>query len=398
MKVLLTVNTIKAGNTNGNIVYSIAWKRFIEKHANQLGIDILFVNIGFDDTYFRSTLLPQPCLHVNPLCQDVSVPFDTHSTYFGVKHGSDNGYDYVIRVDHDVFPSSRHIKDILSFLEKNPEIDFVSASNLCRSIEHDRVRLPNLDTRAVPTEKQKAWKWFPWKYPSQNGDIAIFKTSFFRKCKIIYDNHPALSGKIRQGSCPFNSNFLRYGEIWQIMGESESKVENAGSVAVHIDGCLNSDFWTIMCASEMKEAGIVDYDGRSFRNKNHLTSISQALTFPSFDKVRDSIDVSFPHEKNVQAPYFHMGSGYVSQWYFDESQEAGRPQFLDIVKDGGLGFYAIHLAIVTELTRLSDERIVQNQLLNRIEKLLKDSPNKREFLDYGEKALNFYKPAMIEFL
>ena len=235
-----------------------------------------------------------------------------------------------------------------------------------------------------------------------NGDVVIIKTSFFRKCKAAYQNHPYVVGKIKQGFCPFNTAFMRFGEICELLGEMDSRPDGTGGVRVHIDGGINTDFWTLMCASGMKMAGIVDYEGRSFQTRNHLTCHGQALGFPSFDEARDLHDISFPHEKNIQAPYFHMGNGYLAQWYFDveATEDKYNPNFINQVTTGDCGFYAAHLGILKEILKSIGNTELSQKMELRMGKLLDvaGEEKKRKFIEHGEKVATFYKPALKEFL
>lgn len=404
MRALISINSFRSrgvNGNNGNIVFLHAWKRFLDKYASQLNCDFIFTNNGFDPWYHDKVISPYASTTVH--CP-VSVPFDTDATYhlMNLFHQS---YDFIFRVDHDAFPSFEHLQTLLDFLEQNPETDIVSASNFPRTIDHDRTYLKTSDNREVTMAERKNWKWIPWGYPTQNSDLLIMGTQFFRNCLGDYRRYPKIHPHLsRPYLCPFDSSFLNYGDICSLLGYQESRYEGTSETAMRIDGSINSDFWAFMCARKMNMVGITDVDGRSFMAKNHTTQYALAMTFPSFTEIRDQHDVSFPHQQNVVAPYLHIGNGYLAESYFDHPESRERidffiNQFIGGNQSGDFGFYGAHFSIVRMLTLLSQDSTVINQLNNRMANLFQAyGIDQTKFEAFYQKITEFYRPAMAEYL
>jgi hypothetical protein len=359
-------------------VFAIAWKRFLERYRSDLGYDFVFVNNGFDHTFFSSVLSPFPTFRLQvPL----SCPFDTHETYWPIYHLG-GSYDFVLRVDHDAFPSVEAFASMWDFLIGHPATDVVSASNYPRTVDYASDKIRALDPRFLSHSEKRTWGWVPWGYPTQNSDLLVMSTRFFRQCSDVYRSHPRISRNLRGYVCPFDTSILRWGDICRLLGTRPEP--GTSEEMIRIDGSINSDFWAIMCSQKMSMAGIVDVDGRSFQNKNHLSRYGQAMGFPSFGEVRDNDDVAFPHQTNVVAPYFHVGNGYLSEAYFDPPQERTRaafftPQF----QSRGFGYYVAHFAIVRDLALRSGLSRLVDDLNNRMSSV---------FAEYGVDV-----PAMNEF-
>ena len=396
MRILITINTFRGSKSNGNIVFAEAWRRFFERHRRELGIDVLFVNNGFDRTLFDNKVSPYEVFHIEDLkLPKDMVPFDTDATFHSLDRYSSK-YDFVIRADHDAFPSYESLEAIIDFLGKNPDVDLLSASNYPRCIEHERSQIKELDTRFVPTDKIKEWKWWPWGVPTQNGDMIVIRSEFFRRCLNIYNNHPKLGRCRDKKICPMSTSRLNYGEVLSMLGASDDNVNSKRSTKLHIDGAINLDFWTIMCSIPMKMAGIVDQKGRSFARRNHMVPYAEAMTATSYDQAEDPIDISFPHKLNVSAPYFHVGNGYIAEWYFDGSEDDSRPQpFMIPMKSSATHFHAAHYRIVWELTKASGDSALLKELESRMDRIMdRCGTDKKVFREFGDRVSAFYRPAM----
>lgn len=393
MKVLVCINTFR-GSNDGNIVFALAWKRFLQRCKGILKYDFVFVNNGFDPVFFSSVLAPFPIFNLQvPL----NHPFDTHETYWPI-YAFNGQYDFVLRIDHDAFPSVSSLVSIWDFLAKHPEIDIVSASNYPRTVDYASDKIRALDPRFLSCTEKESWGWAPWGYPTQNSDLLVISTQFFRRCLKIYGDHPKISRSMRGYVCPFDTNVLRWGDICHLL--STLPEPGTSEERIRIDGSINSDFWTIMCSQKMKMVGIVDVDGRSFQNKNHLSRYGSAMSFPSFDEVRDHDDVAFPHTLSVPAAYFHVGNGYLSECYFDPPQERARAAFfIPQFQSSSLGYYVAHFAIVRDLAIRGGIPRLVNDLNNRMASIFAEYRVDAQALnEFCSRVVDFYSSGMRDYL
>lgn len=408
MKILATINCFTARKNNGNIIFAIAWKNFLDQNKDKINIDnFVFVNNGFPPQLFESLVAPYNVLHIQntrlgiiktssptiPIeCINI-LPFDTETTYWPIKCYSDQ-YDFVIRIDHDAFPGVSSLNSMASYIKEHPDLDFSSASNYPRSIEHDRTVLQNLDTRNLSPQESKTWPWLPWKYPTHNSDLFIIRTSFFKTCLEIYQQDKRIQQRNVTKACPFHTNTLKYGEICNLLNYKEDRYPNTEGIQVRIDGSINSDFWTIMCQQKMNMAGIVDEDNKSFMDRNHLLRYGLVLAAKDWSNIKDQEDRSYNHLNNIQAPYFHLGNGYLSEWYFDPFNrnyltEENFEYFATHFRNPSFGFTAAHYCIIRLLTLSSKNESLINQLNNSMAKVF-------ETCNVDPSSFNSFYQSLIE--
>lgn len=396
MKILTTINCYAARN-NGSAVFILAWKHFLDQHAKDIASDFLFINNGFKEDYFNNLVAPHKTYTLK--CS-APQPFDTENTFWPIYHNYQN-YDYIFRVDHDAFLSTTFYKSLLSFIEDNNEIDFITASNYPRPIEHNRDIIPALDNRYIPPEEVYKWQWLPWGYPCHNSDFFAIKTTFFKKCLDKYNADTRISSKKSQIQCPFHTNVLKYGEVCQTLNYINDKGALVENMAIHIDGSINSDFWTHMCASNMKMAGIVDNDN-SFLCKNHMVMYGLAMNFDCFDNIIDSVNRSYPHKKTVSAPYFHMGNGYLSEWYFNPYSKTTKESFdyfANQFKSTSFGYYVAHYIVVRYLAASAGNIDLLNTLNNEMARVFAECKvNAEAFGILNAKIIAIYKGGMSQYL
>lgn len=394
MKFLTTINCFGLGGFN-NIILALAWKRFLDHYKDKIDSDFVFVNNGFRPARFSTAVIPYRTFDIE--WKLVSVPFDSHMTFLPI-NAFKKDYDYIIRADHDVFPSVDCLNTIISFVKTNPEIDFISASNFCRTIEF----VENPDYQRGLWESKKECTWEPWRYPAPNGDIFIIKTEFLRKCLKNYLLDKRIYKRTQEGdNCPFATNVLTYQEICKLLNYEEKRFSGAGNMRIHLDGNIGVDFWTYMCASKMNMAGIIDKGG-SFQNKNYAMMFMEAVNFKSWNEIKDNVDISFSHKKNVIAPYFHLGNGYLVNLYFQPDSEEKWISLLNIVKQlqsNNFGYYGVHLALVRLLTFLTNNRDQITTLEGFTNEMIdKYKIDKAKFNAFSEKVVTFYTPAIKEYL
>lgn len=356
--------------TNGNIIFPLAWKRFLSRINCKF--DIVFVNNGFNQDFFEKSISPFRAIHLRS--QKSAVPFDTESTFFAINSIQS---DFIVRIDHDAFPSSSALSDLYNFLIKNPPIDILSASNFPRSI----LAPIQLDTGRTRDEDVSKFQWKPWMIPSQNGDLLVIRKSFFSSCLNEYRK------RFSNEECPFGSNVLTFRAICALLGLPFNEID----FSIKIDGSINVDFWTIMVLNHLRMGGITDR-GRSFRNINHIIRANEAMRFKNFEDVIDPIDISYPHAINVSAPYFHLGNGYLADMYFYQNDRLDSGDFLNIkthfVENG---WYVAHYAIVDQLVRASGD--------NKLIELFNNSLiTKKSNINLCRTFIDFYAPAIEDYL
>lgn len=398
MKILATINCFTGKNSpGGNLVFALAWKNFLDKHRKEINIDtFLFVNNGFDQNEFINLLDPYS---IYTLSCAAPQPFDTETTFWPIYHNALE-YDFVIRIDHDAFPDVTTLNNLADYIRKHPELDFASASNFPRPIEHDRTHM-QLDNRFIPLDQRKEFQWAPWGYPTHNSDLFIMRTQFFKSCLNQYQRNSTIQAGKSYIQCPFHTSVLNFGQICRML-DYKGCPQHTEYLNVHIDGSINSDFWTIMCQRKMKAAGIVDYNNQSFRAKNHLQHYDRVLALGGFDQTVDDFDTSFPHVNNIQAPYFHLGNGYLSEWYFSPFNNPNRESFdyfANHFKADTPGFYAVHYIFVKLLTLSSGNSKLINQLTNSMNQLISShNINLKKLEEMEEKIKVAYKTPLKPFL
>lgn len=400
-RTLLTINGIGVRNL-ANLAFLTAWKKFLDRNSKHLDCDVLFVNNCFDQATIVPYLTPYPVFHLKDyVSRDLTVPFDTESSYWPIKVMCDK-YDYVLRVDHDAFPT---LQALQSIIKKTRELDadFVSASNFPRPIEHDRTNLKELDNRFAPAEKRSSWPWFPWGYPTHNSDLYAIRTDFFRAVEARYLQDPRIKqSPIFCRQCPFHTTILSYGQVCQIMGVREERYGNTQDVKIHIDGSINSDWWTYMCSLQPKYVGVAGADGGSFTTQNHIICSALAMQSPDFNSVRDKHNTAYPHKDNIVAPYFHLGNGYLSEWYLTpcarELENSYKHAIAHFVSPP-FGSYAAHYAVTSMLAERCSEHSVQQMkqimLKQVLEPVCKDIP---AFNTYVQKVQEFYSQPLADYL
>lgn len=393
--VLITINSLSVYNLS-NLAYLLGWKRWLDRYAGEFpDCDFVFVNNGFLPSTLQAHLNPWPIFNLREHCAKwLRLPFDTENSYWPIKKLG-HKYSHVLRIDHDAFPPVESLKAIVKY---GQQADFVSASNFPRPIEHDRTNLKELDNRFIPPPERKKWQWLPWGYPTHNSDLYMISMKLFNEVEKLYNQDIRIS-RVKPGVCPFGSSVLTYGQICNILGYKEERYENTEDVRVHIDGSIDSDWWTYMCSVKPKYFGIVDKGGGSFWCKNHILAYPQATSFPSFWEAKDQNDTSFPHSRNIEAPYFHLGNGYLSEWYLEPHNP--RQQY---TKQSALahftqpfGAYAAHYVITSMFAEKCQEGSLQSMKKIVEEQIIQDK-DRAAFKELEEKIRSFYTEAIKEYL
>lgn len=403
MKIRATIHSFGYYN-NGNGIFISAWKRFLDRNYDKLRsrFEFVFINNNIDDTYFSQLADGYPIIN---LSARIPPPFDTESNYIGISSGLNSNADYLMRIDHDAFPSVDSLNALADGLEENPDVTFASASNFPRSVFHhqgdDKL---SLDCSSAGEIGKSTFPWDPWGLPTNNGDLFIFKKSFFQECDYAYHHNSFIANRRNRKETPFHSQVLGYHTICQLLGKSPRP--DLEDKPIYIDGGLRSDFWTIMCQSpNMKMAGIVDNLGNSFCRKNHVvTQYNSAKDLYNSSKdVVDTIDVAWKHEISFRAPYWHLGNGYLVEWYFDPRAQHFKPSwnhFKPHFTSESFGNYVAHFAIVQALTKAANDTAMISSLHSQFRSVLKHEwgVNLTKLDTYCDDVLNFYADDLAEYL
>lgn len=398
MKIRVTIQSFGFYN-NGNSIFISAWRRFLDRKSSELDrFDFVFVNNNIDTEYFTNIVNPYPVIDLQ---KRKPIPFDTEANFIGISSGMDLDYDYLMRVDHDAFPSADSLNAIADFLENNTDVTFVSASNFPRSIFHHIDGQLPLDCSGVGQEGKRNWDWLPWKYPTNNGDLFLFKRDFFKECLESYNSNTIIQNGRGKDSSPFHSEVMRWNNICRTLDSDPFDLPN---IHIRIDGGLRSDFWTIMCASpNMKMAGIVNHDGRSFCMRNHVVTQHNdaANSFDTSLDVVDTIDVSWKHDLTIAAPYWHLGNGYMVEGYFDPGAREFKPNmdhFKPHFTAEHYGTYVAHWAMVKELAAFAAKDLFLEMHNQFTATLTQWGVDYDKIQAYRWKTVDFYKEEIKDYL
>jgi hypothetical protein len=399
MKLLISIHFCFPQAQDNALIFVKAWSNFINKNKDKLNCDFIFVNNGLPDDCFREYATG---------FNTVKVPYytgqaawDTDSSYipFACFHSQ---YDFILRVDSDAFLTVENIETIISFLKSNRDIDFVSATNFCRPITNNQdSREMILDSSGVQLKECKDWEWKPWNYPTHNSDLYIIRTEFFRQCCKVYNQCKYIPSPVSPHT-PFDTAYLTYNQVCDILQYKEDRFpKKCMSWKLRIDGSINTDFWTILCSLKPKMAGIVNHDGRSFRIKNHLINYGEAIIANKpFDELVDSIDIAYPHQRNIIAPYFHMGNAYVSESFFSlGNHHLNHPNTVGQLQANNATFIVAHLCLITLLTKSSGyNHIIQKLQSCMSQYFIQNNIDREKLLQHYQQILSIYGSVLNDYL
>ena len=389
MKILFSINCFRGGGhatNDGGLIWPAAWGRFLERNESRLNHDFCFLNAGFDPERFREVTLGFEVQEF-PYAYD---PSDTDATYECL--AKNPGYDYVARVDPDMFPSVEALNAMTDFLEGNPDIDLLSPACARQGFHTGPYPVPGPDNN-----------WAPWGEPTVGDCIVFFRREHFMECCREYDAHPLLNA----GSPPrpFSTYELTYGQVCDWLGVEYP--DEWADASVGLDGQIGSDFWAAMCKVGIKHGDIVNYDNRSFGLKNHIHAFDDAMKFPSLEKVVDGADISRDGcGERVIAPFLHTGMSYNSYWHFNafDSPPGLGPEheaaFLESFY-GGEDFRALaalNVIVQMLLEPMSDDSLMDDLKRTRAEALAQVGIDGEEFEGFYKRVSDFYYPTLEEYL
>lgn len=390
IKTLLVVNFVHAGSANCNQVIVRAWDTFLCNSRKKLLCDVAFLGKQYAEDELA---------HLAPHCKNIWVDPDPPGGYLNYPSFINaRGYDYVIRVHHDAFPSCDTINNICNYLKSNPDTDLIMPTNQLKGISNIyhpmamkicQEPIPGID-RVVPGMK-------PWGLPGHNADLFAAKRSFFLKCCSNYDNDKRIKRSI-----PYLTSDLTYGEVCDLLKFKDNRITQEVRES-RIEGA--ADFHTHLCAMKPTVVGIVSAEGRSFALKNFLRNVGIAMKYGSYDKVRDSVDISFPISRTVYADHIpHIQYGYGMLAYVTELPiNKIKPIFPGLIQmltpPARLSYYLYHYAI-TKLLILTHGSRELKERFNKTMNILFDylGTDKVGISELVNPVIEFYKPAIAEYL
>lgn len=381
MKLLIAVQNCFPSSAENSLVFTLAWKRFVDLNKDKLNCDFVFMNNGLNQNKFSSLLNPYMTAPVPHYPGQIA--WDTNSSWwpFALYH---NQYTHIMRIDNDAFPTIEQLQSFITFIESNPDVDFISASNFCRPINNSIDRRDFvLDTTGCTFEEISAWQWAPWFYPTHNSDLYVIRTEFFRECVAAYISCP-FTPNPQTPVTPFDTAVMTYQQICSLLNYKEERYpSDVMNLRLRIDGSINTDFWTILCSLKPKMAGVVNFDGGSFRNKNHFVTFTRAISQGvPFNDVADTPSIAYPHKLNVVAPYFHAGNAYVSACFFDgSSSHLNHPNTIGQFQHGVMSFALLHYNFVLLLARSSGHGGILTSLSNTMESWFKKNNIDRQKIE-----------------
>jgi hypothetical protein len=223
------------------------------------------------------------------------------------------GYKYVMHVDHDAFPSVNLLNEIYKFLEANPQVDFLSPTNCLRCVNaHGPSVTMELFSEKKEINGRMFHSFFPFDYPSDNGDLLVIKRDLFFSAR--KEMIPTFGPSVN----PINKFSLNYGQICDILGARDPRITSQARASQFImDGAFQGDIWTWICAQKPVMAGVVSNEGISFQRKNRLRDACLLWPNLTWGRIKDDSDVSYPHKLNVcNDELFHLEAGYMIWGYW----------------------------------------------------------------------------------
>jgi hypothetical protein len=412
-KILLSVNFPGSNRGEGNKILLCAWDNFMKHNRSKLQCDSIFTGSRYNPSDFA---------RLSPNCE-TWVPDYPEGWYLDYPSiaGAD-GYDFVIRMDHDSFTSASSINSICEFIQENQDIDIISASNAPRglNIEHPVAR--EIFREPIPGIERQAKSFMPWGIPTTNGDLLVMnRRTYMHACSnyiaderlpckfknvIVVKKKNRKYAPWRRHSNHMLTHKLTYGEVCDLLEFEDPRItDEVRKTRAYIDGTLHSDLWAHFCALKPKMAGILDGDGRSFKTRNLLREFGEALKAEDYFSARDAEDISFPHEKNVKIDHlFHLEGGYTTAWYFNTMGEDGNPNDICSIyqtfKKPTFSPYMAYYAIIKMFTeRFDDVDGLKTQLAGSMNEIYKYFGTNTKEVDRMTSIISsFYEDALKEYL
>lgn len=350
MKFLITINC-SAQRGAWNAVFLYAWGRFIRRNHSLLKealapheVDFLIVNNGIPDWMVSEATGGTSKFKVPRLKTTV---WDTDCTYYSIV-GPGEGYTYILRFDHDAFPTREHLEAIMKFLTVNQSVDFLTATNYPRTIDRPDNNVRILDNSG--TSDKLGWPWLPWKHPTYNGDFFAIKECFFREALRLYRKLAQCS---LPGQCPLDTWSMSFGQICDLLDQHDFPEASERAGRIKIDGSICTDFWTCMMILNPVIAGITDEGGRSFKHRGSFIRYPATATFGI-----DSENTVHKMDLEVVAPYLHLGNGYLAEWYFVADRPEGKHDAAHFLPHfhSPMGTYPKHYSVIRLLTEACGAR------------------------------------------
>lgn len=393
-RILFTVHTVKLPFGAGDIFIK-AWDNFLKHHKKDLECDVAFLSGGYQTKELKA---------LAPHCDKAYMPYDWESsqnycggsTIYG--HGLSypsimdaDGYDYIIKIDHDAFTDTESINKICRFIRKN-EIDFLSPTNSPRGI-----------TFSHPlTQQLFRERLFPFGYTTNNGDLWCIRREFFKQLCLNYSADPRIP------RMPYLlTHELSYLDICKLIGVSDPQIESHSekeSFRISVDGWLQTDAFAHFCAMKPIVAGVLDKEGRSFLNKNLLTRYNFVFANNDYLSTTDGEIIRHRYPINININYiFHMEGGYTCHYYYNAVNEQGN---INPYANIGYGFRTnasttnqVHYCIYMMLAKRFATDVQKLQLEDSMVKLFRVAKtNIDKLIELDKKVRKYYTYPLREYL
>lgn len=407
MKILLAVHFIKSLHSACD-VFIRTWDNFLKFHKKDLECDVVFVSGGHSTDELQS---------IAPNCDKAYMPNDwvcTASNEFvggSTRYGGAlnvptildaEGYDYVMRIDHDAFTTYDSINQICKFLRANPTIDFLSPTNDPRGICFSHPLMVKLYKETKIVNGVQALSYFPFGYPTNNGDLWCIRRDFFLELCEHLKKDPRVPGM------PFiMTHFLTYLQDCDLLGVHNSEVDShpdKEKFMAYADGFLGNDAWTYFCKMKPTAAGVLDKHGRSFLKRNEFYEYGFVLEQTcDYSEIQDPVNTAYPHTLNAQIDsLFHIGSGYCCLFYPEAMKDGVPTQFVgmaDSFKSGTNPFWMAHYSLYKFLLDrfgLPEEKARVEHSMQELFEFQKTDLDMMNSL--SQKIIRAYLPAFKEYL
>jgi hypothetical protein len=119
----------------------------------------------------------------------------------------------------------------------------------------------------------------------------------------------------------------------------------------------------------------------------------------SFEEVRDNPNTAFPHDNTLVAPYFHLGNGYLCEWYLNPRHSAVRESFEYFAghfRTAPFGAYAVQWVIFRMLAENCPVPQLRDEMPARVlyDVMRPVGTNMEDWNKFEQEVRAFYGPAL----
>jgi len=376
-------------------IYSAAWARMLDRYSEQLPCSFSFVHIDpvsdpimaasagrYPVTLYKSEKLALFVDLQRILWQKTEEARSLGCTHFGWFHA-------------DSFPDHECLSKICKKLDSDPLIDLMYPLNDRRGYMVNGV----LASRGP---------CLPWKLTPPGASSLIVRLEFLEKSLELYSSHPLLQ-KRHPSECPFETRMLSHFQCYEYLKQKPLDDIKDGDVLVH--GAIETDLWTVMNGMDARVCVITDFDKLplSMKHAGLYTLGQQAYDvitgLKSYHEMR-SLSEEIPASINdaLEAPYFHLAdSPSVDIFMYPELYALNeRDYFAQLGMIGRDPKWIAYIAIIRLLARSLSPKMGADldSGIKRLREMTRGPQDwsVEEVSSFEEKAMNFFLPALKDFL